>query len=189
MSLLDALLGRSRPVRSRLENLFAISTAVVTLTERLNLKPSARAGICFKPLSSSPFQASERDLMDLISLSTKASHTRMEAVKDNYGFQWITLEDEDFEDLVTNIHMVSQSLEEEGYGGQLLAAVFKFHDEGELPLFWIYNYKRGKFYPFVPKGKRERDNPTEIHLQALMEKELPLEPDLEKWYALWGIPL
>ena len=47
------------------------------------------------------------------------------------------------------INTVSTQLEGGGYGDRLLAAVFAFEEEGR-PLYFIYNFKRGAFYPFVP---------------------------------------
>jgi hypothetical protein len=53
----------------------------------------------------------------------------------------------------------------------------------------VYNVKRGKFYPLVLSGERERDNSAEMRLGGLMEEEsIPVERSLEQWYALWGIP-
>ena len=58
------------------------------------------------------------------------------------------------------------------------------------PLYWIYNYKRGTFYPFVPAaGDQQRDNERELVLKAQIGTELPVEPELERWFPLWGIPI
>jgi hypothetical protein len=89
---------------------------------------------------------------------------------------------------VAGLHMTSQTLHEKGFGDQLLAAVFPFVDREEKLLYWIYNYKRGSFYPFVPLPGKSRDNAYELRLRAVMEKELPIEPELERWYPLWDIP-
>ena len=68
---------------------------------------------------------------------------------------------------------MAQGLEEAGFGGQLLAAVFKF-EGGKEPVYWVYGYKRGAFWPFVPAGEgKERDNAEELELKAKLEKELP----------------
>ncbi len=189
MSFLDALLGRTRPVKSHLERLFAMSTAYVTLNMNLGLKWSEHGGICFRPISSTRFASMESDLQQLLHLSAKETDTQVRTTQDNYGFQWVVLEDAELEDLVATLHLISQTLQEQGFGEQLLAAVFKFLD-GERPVYWIYNYKRGKFYPLVPAaGDRQRDNAAELRLRSLMERELPIEEDLERWYPLWGIPL
>ena len=50
------------------------------------------------------------------------------------------------------MHAVAQGLEEQGFGPQLLAAVFRF-EGGKHPVYWIYGYKRGAFWPFVPTGE------------------------------------
>ena len=45
--------------------------------------------------------------------------------------------------------------------------------------YWIYGFKTGTFWPFVPTGeKQERDNARELELKAKLEPELPIEPDL-----------
>src|SRR3712207_8207248 len=51
-------------------------------------------------------------------------------------------------------------------------------DGGGRRVYWIYGYKRGAFWPFVPTGKgQERDNATELELKAKLEGELPIEQD------------
>jgi hypothetical protein len=90
---------------------------------------------------------------------------------------------------VTGVHAVAQGLEEAGFGGQLLAAVFKF-EGGKEPVYWVYGYKRGAFWPFVPAGEgKERDNAEELELKAKLEKELPIEPDLSRWFGVFDAPL
>lgn len=190
MSFFDSLLGRTRPAPSRLEQLFAMSTAYITLQAKLELRSSGGAGICFKPVTSSVYGQTEREIDDLLKVSSGATGSKIRTITDEFGFRWIVVEDPDFEDLVTTIHMVSQTLQENGFGDQLLAALFQFLDSRNRPLFWVYSYKRGKFYPFVPAGSgTQRDNASELHLRSVMEGELPIEPDLERWYPLWGIPL
>ena len=75
--------------------------------------------------------------------------------------------------------------------------MFGFTDSRQRPLYWIYNYKRGAFYPFVPApggtageaGGEQRDNEGELRLKAQIGAELPLEQELERWLPLWGIPI
>jgi hypothetical protein len=102
----------------------------------------------------------------------------------------MVLEDDDFDDLVVGINAVSSALEGGGYGERILCAVFAFEDEKGRPLYFIYNYKRGAFYPFAPSGGAEqRDNERELRLKAQLGAELPLEAELERWFPLWGIPI
>lgn len=189
MRILDILLGRTRPVPSQLDRLFAISTAYLTLTADLQLTPGGRAGVTFRPIDSSQFEALETELEGILRISAQETGATIHTATDSFGFQWVTLQDPDFQELVSTIHLVSLNLQDRGFADQLLAAVFKFLDHGE-PVYWVYNYKRGSFYAFVPRGEsHDRDNALELRLKAAMEKELPMEQELERWYALWGIPL
>ena len=91
---------------------------------------------------------------------------------------------------MVNINAVSSALEAGGYGERVLCAVFAFEDSRKRPLYWIYNYKRGAFYPFVPAGgDQQRDNERELVLKAQMSSELPIEQELDRWFPLWGIPI
>jgi hypothetical protein len=166
-----------------------MSTAHVTLEIDLQLKSAGRAGICFRPIASSRFDRLGDDLEDLLKVSGNESGTKVRTTTDPYNYQWVALEDDDFEDLVATVHMFSITLEDGGYGEQLLASVFRFASAKGQTIYWIYNYKRGLFYPFVPLGDRKRDNATELRLAAVMERELPIEKDYERWYPLWGIPV
>jgi hypothetical protein len=96
------------------------------------------------------------------------------------------LTDADFDDLVTTIHVAAQSMQDEGFGEQLVCAVFRFDPDG---VRFIYNFKRGYFYPFVPVSQRERDTEREVQLQGKLEGELPIEPELERWFPLWDAPV
>ena len=114
--------------------------------------------------------------------------TRYEITDDGHGTRWVVLEDPDFEDLVSTIHLNGETITKHGFGDRLLAAVFRFDYEGRRAN-WIYNIKRGLSYPFVLSGESQRDNAAEMRLGARMEEEgIPVEKSLEQWYALWGIP-
>jgi len=186
---LDSLLGRSRPAPSLIEKLFAMSTAEVSLETQLNMKPDDHAGIVFRPVDSALFDQASQELTDLLKISTKDTETSFEVRTDEFRFRWILLRDPQFEDLVATIHIISQTLVEQQFGEQLLAAVFRYNTSEGKPTYWFYSYKRGAFYPFVPLGsKHERDNALELRLSSAMEHELPIEKELERWYPMWDIP-
>jgi hypothetical protein len=189
MSWLDVLLGRTKPVKSRVEQLFAMSTAQVTLEVKLGVKPTGEGGITFRPVTTASFDSAASELKGLLDVTTKETGIQYRITKDEYGFEWVLLKGQDLEGLVSGLHMASQTLQDHGLLAQLLAAVFPFVDREEKRLFWIYNYKRGSFYPFVPLPGKSRDNAYELRVRDVMEGELPLEPELERWYPLWDIPL
>ena len=91
---------------------------------------------------------------------------------------------------MVGINAVSSALETGGYGDRVLCAVFAFEDSERRAVYWIYNYKRGAFYPFVPlPGNNQRDTERELVLKAQIGNELPVEEELERWFPLWGIPI
>ena len=188
MSWLDAVLGRTKPQKASLDALFGLSTAQITLETELELKATNAGALSFKPVSSGQFAELQKDIDELLKVSAKDSPLSWKPFTDPYGYQWIVFQADEFENLVTTIHGVSRELQDNGYGSQLLASVFQFRDDKGRNVYWMYNYKRGTFYPFVPQGKDGRDNATELRLSALMQRELQMEPDPTMWYAMYGMP-
>jgi hypothetical protein len=185
----DVLFGRKKLKGANLDRLFALSTARITLEAELSLKPDGVAAVVFKPLSAGEFMQAERDIDELLGVAARDSGSKVSRRSDTFGFEWLVIRDSDFEDLVTTTNLVSSELQARGFGGQLLAATFKFRG-GEHPVYLIYGFKTATFWPFVPTGKdQERDNAEEMRLKAELEKELPIEPDLTRWLALFEPPL
>jgi hypothetical protein len=189
LSWLDALLGRTKPQRASLDQLFGLTTAQITLETEFDLTATNSAGVCFKPITTGDFASIEKEIDDLLKVSAKDSPLTWHSFTDPYGYEWIVIQAQDFTNLVTTIHGISRELQDSGYGNQLLASVYQFRDKNGKNVYWMYNYKRGTFYPFVPQGKDGRDNPTELRLSGLMKGELNIEPDQTMWYAMYGMPL
>jgi hypothetical protein len=190
MGFLDAITGRRRLAGPAPDRLFAMSTAYVTLDARLSISSSGAAAIVFQPLDTADFASIVADMEEVVRATAKESGTRIETHDDTYGFRWFVVRGLDFDDLVVNINAVSGALETGGYGERVLCAVFGFRDPRQRPLYWIYNYKRGTFYPFAPApGDQHRDTERELVLKAQIGSELPVEPELSRWFPLWGIPI
>ncbi len=192
MGLANVLFGRKKLKDAAGERLFAISTARITLETELELKSTGAAGVCFKFLSAGEFVRAENEIQQLLESVANESGSKIERRSDELGFEWIVVSDEDFEDLVASVHLVASELEARGFGPQLLAAVFPFESKGfnAKRIYWIYGFKRGTFWPFVPKGEgKERDNAEELELKAKLEKELPVEPDLARWFGIFDAPV
>ena len=186
------IFGRKKLKEPAPDRIFAISTARITLQTELNLKPSGSAGVCFKPLSAGEFVRAENDLQQLVDAVANQSGSTVERKTDDLGFEWLIVRDQDFEDLVATIHVVASEFKDRGFGAQLLAAIFPFEGNGfdEKKAYWIYGFKSGTFWPFIPTGEgQERDNAEELELKAKLEKELPVEDDLTRWFGLFGAPL
>ena len=161
----------------------------MTLDTACSLKPAGAGAVIFKPLSAGEFGQAERDIDELLQGLAKEAGSTLDHKTDSFGFQWVIVRDADLEDQVAGVHAVASELEARGFGGQLLAAAFRFDGE-EHPVYWIYGFKTGTWWPFVPTGKeQERDNARELELKAKLEPELPIEPDLSRWLALFDTPI
>jgi hypothetical protein len=191
MGFLDILRGkRAIKQAAPTDRVFAMTTAQVSLEMQLGLTTTGRSAIVFQPLATADFEQIVRDMEEVVRSSGEDTGTTIETSDDDFGYRWTILSDPDFEDLVVGINAVSTALEAGGYGDRILAAVFPFRDEAGKAVYWIYNYKRGSFYPFVPApGAQQRDSERELRLKAQIGGELPIEPELERWFPLWGIPV
>ncbi len=189
MGLLDTLLGKKKLKSANLDRLFALSTARVTLEAELGLRPAGAGAVIFKPLSAGEFVRVENEIQALLEVIARDSGSDVRRQEDTYGYTWLIVRDPDFEDLVTGTHLVSSELQARGFGEQLLAAIFRF-DGGKHPVYLLYSYKRATFWPFVPTGEdQKRDNAEELRLKTELEKELPMEDDLSRWFGLFDSPV
>ena len=190
MGFLDILRGKRELKQPAPDRLFAMSTAFVKMDMERALKSSGKAAIVFQPLATADFDGIVKDMEEVVEGTGSDVGTKVTKTDDEYGYRWMVLEDPDFDDLVVGVNAVSGALQGGGYGDRILAAVFAFRDEQGKPLYWIYNYKRGSFYPFVPAGgSQQRDNERELRLKAQIGADLPVEAELERWFPLWGIPV
>jgi hypothetical protein len=184
----DALLGGKKKLRGVApDRLFAMTTAYVTMEIELGMKSTGAAGIAFQSLETSDFEGILRDAQELLAGTAQETGTELES---------------SVEDIVVSLNTLSTELQGGGYGDRLLAAVFAFDytdssDSASMPnpsrqqkVYFIYNFKRGAFYPFVPSGgSKQRDTPRELRLKAQLQNEIPFEEDTTRWFPLWEIPL
>lgn len=194
MGFFDALFGRQKPAQAGPDKIFAISTAQITLQTEQNLVPTGSAAICFKGIDSGPFSAIQTELEQLLKLASGEDHLTLTSSQDDFGYRWFVFGSSDFGALVTAIHMASSTLLDRGYGSQLVFAVFAFKSDAGHEMYWLYNYKRSAFYPFVPQRDakdpaRQRNNAEELRLAAAMGKEIPVEQETARWFAVWNPPL
>jgi hypothetical protein len=190
MGFLDVLMGKRKLAGPANDRLFAMSTAYVRFETELSITSAGRAAIVFQPLATTDFSSIVKDMEEVVKATASDSGTVVETSDDSYGYRWLILRGPDFDGLVVGINAVSSALEGGGYGERVLCAVFGFQDEQKHPLYWIYNYKRGLFYPFVPApGEEQRNVEREFVLTAQVGNELPVEAEHERWFPLWGIPI
>jgi hypothetical protein len=186
MGFLDTILGRTKPVAPDLDELFRLPAAAVTLEAGMGLKSTGIGSVCVKPAEGAGFGG----LRDQIDQLLKADNDRYTESKDGFGFSWITRHGDpaDVTDLVSDLHSVNASLADAGFGPALLCTLVAFSGDGGPPVGLVYLYKRGTWYPFVPTGKETRDNARELAVRAAVGEDLKIEPDLSRWFPVWGAP-
>ncbi|MFT4889873.1 MAG: hypothetical protein ACI9YT_000784 [Halobacteriales archaeon] len=168
------------------EDLWGMSTAYLTMGAELDFDPLGAAALCFGDVDSTDFASTVDDVMAILERGETETGTEYDLQSDAHGYQWVVLHDDDPEDLVTSIHFAADTFIEREYGSRLLAAVFGFeHARDGTLAYWIYSFRRGTFYPFVPTGSNERDHKTEFKLESVLDGELDVEDDEEYWYPLW----
>src|SRR3954451_17006092 len=154
MGLRDILSGRKKLAEPKEDKLFALTTAAVTLDTDVQRKTAGVAAVAFKPQSSGEFRSAFDDVDKLVDAIAQQCGSQIERKSDDFGYDWIVVHDPQLEDLVTTAHTLAAELTAQGFGEQLLAAMFRF-EGGEHPVYFIYGFKRGAFWPFVPIDKEK----------------------------------
>jgi hypothetical protein len=184
---LDALLGRTKPVPPNLDALFALPGAALTLQAGTDFTPTGVGSVCFRAAEGHAFADIEKDVRELLAMGGEKP---VQVSTDTYGFTWLVCEHDpsDPEGLVTDLHAVNSSLEAGGFGPQLLCTIMSFRDAKGRRLGLVYLYKRGSFYPFAPQSGERRDNSLELQIRGALGDDLKIEPDLGRWFPVWGAP-
>jgi len=172
------------------EDLFGMSTAYVTMEADLDYEPARVAALCFSSVDSTDFTAAVDEIEAILEAGERDTGTGFSFVADHHGYDWIILEDEDAEDLLTTVHFAADTLVEQGFGSRLLAALFPFErargERDRAPIvYWVYSFRRGAYYPFAPRSDHEQDDQSLFKLEGVLDGELELEPNREYWYPLW----
>lgn len=196
MGLLDTILGRSKPVQPDLDQLFALPSAALTLEAGTGFRPTGAGSVCFAGVEGAEFARIRQDIGELLDVDTSADDSPVRFSRDSYGYNWLLAQraPDDIAALVTDLHAVNASLQEAGFGPQLLCSLLGFRNTadgaGEQPLALVYLYKRGAFFPFapLPGSTQKRDSQLELHVRAALGADLRIEPDLARWFPVWGAP-
>jgi hypothetical protein len=177
--------------------IFSLSSSHITLDRKVGLVTTGRCLLVIKTNGGEYFREMEQEVKRFLNaLETEDSSAvdlHHDTITDYHGYLWIVLYGKRIEDLLVGLTAVGDLVMERGFSDQILAAVFQFYNERDnnQSSFLVYDYKRNKFYPFVPVShKRKIRNTTEeMRIMETMADEMPFEKDKDLWYPLWNLPL
>lgn len=193
MGWLTKLLGRSTPPAPSLDALFALPGAALTLESALGLRPTGLGSVSFRAAEGGAAAATVDEVQALLDAGGGPA---VERSVDRFGYTWLLLRRDPSElpGLVTDLHAVNATLQDNGFGPSLLASLVGFSDGSDgsggsgRRLGLVYLYKRGTFYPFVPTGADQRDSAFELQVRSALGSDLPVEAELSRWFPVWGAP-
>src|SRR4051812_34519547 len=144
MSWLDRVLGRSKPVQPDLDQLFAVPDAALTLESAMGLRPTGLGSVCFRAAEGSAFASVSGDVQELLDAD---SGPKVERSVDQFGYTWLLVrrEADDLAGLVTDLHAVNSTLQDNGFGPTLLCSLVGFTGLAGQRFGLVYLYKRGTF--------------------------------------------
>jgi hypothetical protein len=188
MTLADLLLGRREPKRARLELINGIVAARRSFEVELDVRAAA---VAIEPQGMSGRGPSPSGLDALLGSIAEDTGAMVERRQDGFGLQWVTFWGGSLDDLALSVGVLAESLHLAGHWDRVVCAAFVFQKASNPAawVYWIYNFQRGTFYPFVPQRDARRDSEEEARLRAAVEHDLRLERDPQQWYPLWGIPV
>lgn len=188
MGLWEAMRARSKPKRNDLDALFHVPSAAITLQTALGFEPTGTGSVCYRSAAGAAFAQTEQDVLALLRDDAQAPEVTVS--QDDFGFTWLVVAGDpaDMSGLCTDLHAVNTTLELNGFESGLLCSMVPFVSASGQRFGLTYLYKQGTFYPFAPDGGQTRDTLLELSVRDLLVEELPMEPDLQRWLAVWKAP-
>jgi hypothetical protein len=187
MGWLTRVLGRSTPPAPSLDALFALPGAALTIESAMGLRPTGLGSVCFRAAEGGAASATVDDVEQLLEAT---GGPQVERTVDEFGFTWLLVRHDpgDVSGLVTDLHAVNATLQDNGFGPALLCSLVGLAGDDGRRLGLVYLYKRSTFYPFAPTGPKQRDSTFELQVRSAVGADLPVEPDLSRWFPVWGAP-
>jgi hypothetical protein len=172
-----------------LDKLSKLEVAAPMLAEQFRFAPAGVSCVCFRTTDEPAFRNVEYTIR--AALNQYGSGAMPPEVRDDtYGFSWLVLRhpSEQLRPLISDIKTATAKFVETGLDAQLLCSLTIFRDTYGSRIALVYLYKRGTFYPFAPLNGDTRDNRLEFQIKDALRETLPIEPDVKKWFPIWGVP-
>jgi hypothetical protein len=184
------LLGCAGTVKPDLDVLFGVIPAADILRTAIGMQSTGAGGVCFAAVEGAPPP-------DPLGLLDRDAATDVLVRTDEFGFTWVTCRQSaaepsavDLAALVAQLHGLATALADAGLALRYISIGFASPAAGDdRRLALIHLVERGTFYPFAPIRVPFRDNALEILVRAEVGGELPIEPDLSRWFPTWTAPI
>jgi hypothetical protein len=126
----DANFGK----RDDSDAIFSLTSASISIEEKLSLEFSGTAALCVKIIDGIVFKNTIKDCTDLLEVSKDEFKFEYKIFTDSYNYLWVIITGKDMtmshSDIITNVAAGLSStgdiIEENGFADQILSAVFKF---------------------------------------------------------------
>jgi hypothetical protein len=180
---------RNAPRAANLDNMDSLALAAQVLETGLGLISSGTGSICYRSIDDRTFprvQSSAHDLLTHYGANPRAA----EICRDDFGFTWLVAcrTQARQTSLVSDLRAASKVFADNDLGAQLLCAMIMLEGPGTAHAALVYLFKRGTVYPFAPRAAQIRDDRLELAIKDVIEKYVPIESDLTRWFPVWGAP-
>src|SRR5512139_166832 len=129
MGLFESIMGRRKPARPDLDAIFGLPSAAITLSASLGYEPTGLGAVAFRVPEGRAFGDVLAEIQALLAAS---GNPAVEVTTDQYGYTWVVVRTDppDTAALVTHLHAVNLTLQDSGFGPQLLCAMAGFRGPG-----------------------------------------------------------
>src|SRR3712207_187562 len=108
MGFWETLTGRRKPVAPKLDALFALPAAAVTLQTTANFTMTGKGAICFRGAEGPAFA---QTMAEIVALLDNDDDPDVVQSKDEFGYTWLLVQQDDMGALATDLHAVTTTLE------------------------------------------------------------------------------
>ncbi len=197
MGLRDILTGRHQVKGPAPDRLFAITTAYVDLQAEHQIAPAGSAAIVFQALSSSEFESTLKDMEEVVTATGGDSGTTVSSEDDSYGYRWMILRSpagraQRRRPRRRHQRGIRARSRPPASASGCCAPCSRFTDATETAHLLHLQLQARLLVPVrsrPPAQREQRSTERELQLKAQIGSEMPLEPELERWFPLWGIPI
>ena len=154
----------------------------------LSIESRGGAAIVFQSLATADFRGIVRDMEEVVRATAGDSGTTVETTEDDYGFSWLVLKGEGFDDLVVGINAVSTAIDDGGYGERLLCAC-SCSPTTAAPALPDLQLQARRVLPVRPGAGDQRLTTNANSCSSAARLRAADRAELWRWFALRGIPI